>query len=275
MITALYLLHVLVATRIQFMDKATLGSSAILGILSVSFFWNLIILTITHPTIENQHIWPLTSEIQCALPVVYTYFSFRYNWCGNLLSKSVQLDNALIEGLAQSSTWVIWFSSFPRISVSSIFRWENGWGMINNSSTTSTHINFNFLLCSFNILIWAIALCAHAACKDFAGLFVVRLILGMCEGSITAGFLIVSSMFYTRNEQTLRVGYWCKLLRSFLRWADDTIGLIVLMNGVGVETCYCILLILIASMQLRLFPALSALGLSTSTQRHLNLGSGK
>jgi ACS family allantoate permease-like MFS transporter len=26
---------------------------------------------------------------------------------------------------------------------------------------------------------------SHAACKNFAGLFVVRLILGMCEGSIT------------------------------------------------------------------------------------------
>ena len=75
----------------------------------------------------------------------------------------------------------------------------------------------NFLLSSFNIFIWAVALCAHAACKNFAGLFVVRLILGMCEGSITAGFLIVSSMFYTRNEQTLRVGYWCKLLYIFLR----------------------------------------------------------
>jgi len=36
----------------------------------------------------------------------------------------------------------------------------------------------------------------------------VRFILGMCEGSITAGFMIVSSMFYTRNEQTVRVGYW-------------------------------------------------------------------
>jgi len=61
---------------------------------------------------------------------------------------------------------------------------------------------------SFNVSIWAVALCAHAACKNFAGLFVVRLILGMCEGSITAGFMIISSMFYTRTEQTLRVGYW-------------------------------------------------------------------
>ncbi|KAF5365556.1 hypothetical protein D9757_010907 [Collybiopsis confluens] len=61
---------------------------------------------------------------------------------------------------------------------------------------------------SFNIFVWSVALCCHAACTNFAGLFVVRLILGACEGSITAGFLIVSSMFYTRNEQTVRVGYW-------------------------------------------------------------------
>lgn len=66
------------------------------------------------------------------------------------------------------------------------------------------------LPCSINIFIWGVALCSHAACKSFGGLFAVRLILGMCEGSITAGFMIVSSMFYTRNEQTLRVGYWCE-----------------------------------------------------------------
>ncbi|GAW03136.1 MFS general substrate transporter [Lentinula edodes] len=48
----------------------------------------------------------------------------------------------------------------------------------------------------------------HAACKSFGGLFAARFILGICEGSITAGFMIISSMFYTRKEQTLRVGYW-------------------------------------------------------------------
>jgi MFS transporter, ACS family, allantoate permease len=63
---------------------------------------------------------------------------------------------------------------------------------------------------SLNIFIWGVALCSHAACKNFAGLFAVRLILGICEGSITAGFMIVSSMFYTRREYTARVGYWCK-----------------------------------------------------------------
>lgn len=67
---------------------------------------------------------------------------------------------------------------------------------------------------SLNIFVWSIALCCHAACKNFAGLFVVRIFLGICEGSITAGFMIISSMFYTRTEQTLRVGYWCKLFLS-------------------------------------------------------------
>lgn len=43
---------------------------------------------------------------------------------------------------------------------------------------------------SINIFIWGVALCSHSACKNFAGLFVVRLILGACEGSITAGFLV-------------------------------------------------------------------------------------
>ena len=67
----------------------------------------------------------------------------------------------------------------------------------------------DFTSASINIFVWGVALCSHAACKNFGGLFVVRFILGMCEGSITAGFMIVSSMFYTRTEQTLRVGYWC------------------------------------------------------------------
>ena len=63
---------------------------------------------------------------------------------------------------------------------------------------------------SLNIFAWGVVLCCHAACKNFAGLFVVRLILGICEGSTTAGFMIVCSMFYTRKEQTARVSYWCR-----------------------------------------------------------------
>lgn len=61
---------------------------------------------------------------------------------------------------------------------------------------------------SFNIFVWAVALLAHAVCKSFGALFTVRFVLGVCEGAITPGFMIVTSMFYTRDEQTKRVGYW-------------------------------------------------------------------
>ncbi|KAF7363716.1 hypothetical protein MSAN_01029400 [Mycena sanguinolenta] len=61
---------------------------------------------------------------------------------------------------------------------------------------------------AINIFVWAVALMAHAACKSFGALFAVRFILGLCEGAITPGFMIVTSMFYTREEQNKRVGYW-------------------------------------------------------------------
>ncbi|THH07930.1 hypothetical protein EW146_g9157 [Bondarzewia mesenterica] len=128
---------------IQFMDKTTLGSSAILGIR-----------TATHLT-TNQ-----------------------YNWLGTIFYLSY-----LVFEYPQNL-------ALQRLPVG---RWMR-------------HVIISFE--SINIFVWAVALCSHAACKNFAGLFVVRLILGACEGSITAGFMIVSSMFYTRNEQTLRVGYW-------------------------------------------------------------------
>ncbi|KJA27018.1 hypothetical protein HYPSUDRAFT_35538 [Hypholoma sublateritium FD-334 SS-4] len=61
---------------------------------------------------------------------------------------------------------------------------------------------------SINIFVWAVALLSHAACKSFGALLAVRFILGMCEGAITPGFIIVTGMFYTRAEQNKRVGYW-------------------------------------------------------------------
>lgn len=90
---------------------------------------------------------------------------------------------------------------------------------------------------SINILVWSIALLCHAACKNFAGLFAVRAILGACEGSITAGFLIISSMFYTRTEQTLRIGYWCKSTLCFPRRQALIEHSTVLMNGTGENNC--------------------------------------
>ena len=79
----------------------------------------------------------------------------------------------------------------------------------------------------------------HAACINFTGLVIVRLLLGMCESTIIAGFMIVSSMFYTRSELTVRVGYWCEYIqffyvRSFQVLIPDDLDM---MNGTGTDHC--------------------------------------
>lgn len=47
--------------------------------------------------------------------------------------------------------------------------------------------------------------------RSFGELMVCRFMLGICEGSITSGCLLATSMFYTKKEQSSRVGYWCEL----------------------------------------------------------------
>ncbi|KAJ7060462.1 MFS general substrate transporter [Mycena amicta] len=140
---------------VQYMDKATLGSSSILGI-------------------------KCDTQLSLSLPVqTLTLLAYRqathlntdeYNW----LSTCFYLAYLVME-FPQNLA----LQRFP------VAKWL-----------------------SINIFVWGVALCSHAACKSFVGLLIVRIILGVCEGSITAGFLIVTAMFYTRKEQGIRAGYW-------------------------------------------------------------------
>ncbi|KAF8521397.1 MFS general substrate transporter [Hysterangium stoloniferum] len=147
-------LEVIYNNRVQFMDKTTLGNSAILGI------------SLTGQTpILQQMIRTSNGSPQESI----TYL-IRSNWLGTVFYVSY-----LVFEYPQN----LGLQRFP------VGKWM-----------------------SINIFCWGIALCAHAACKDFGQLFAVRFIMGMCEGSITAGFMIVTSMFYTHREQSQRVGYW-------------------------------------------------------------------
>ncbi|KAI5456458.1 major facilitator superfamily domain-containing protein [Mariannaea sp. PMI_226] len=61
---------------------------------------------------------------------------------------------------------------------------------------------------SFSIIAWGTTLACHAACKDFTGLVVVRTLLGIFESACQPAFVILSAMWYRREEQTARVTYW-------------------------------------------------------------------
>ncbi|KAF2675785.1 allantoin permease [Lentithecium fluviatile CBS 122367] len=55
------------------------------------------------------------------------------------------------------------------------------------------------------ILTWSILLCCHVAAKNYAGMLVLRFLLGMFEASISPAIMNIVSMFYMRDEQPLRM----------------------------------------------------------------------
>ncbi|CCH60114.1 hypothetical protein TBLA_0C03100 [Henningerozyma blattae CBS 6284] len=58
------------------------------------------------------------------------------------------------------------------------------------------------------ICLWGAVLACHSACKTYASLMVVRTLLGMFESSSAVGCIAISGMYYTKSEQSARIGYW-------------------------------------------------------------------
>jgi MFS family permease len=59
-----------------------------------------------------------------------------------------------------------------------------------------------------NILFWSTTLCCHALCFSFPALVAVRTLLGIFEAVCQPAFLIMSSIWYKRDEQAAVVNYW-------------------------------------------------------------------
>ncbi|UPL00084.1 hypothetical protein LCI18_011018 [Fusarium solani-melongenae] len=61
---------------------------------------------------------------------------------------------------------------------------------------------------SFSIVAWSIVLGCHAATSSMAGLITVRTLLGIFESACQPAFVVLSGMWYRREEQASRVTYW-------------------------------------------------------------------
>uniref|UniRef100_A0A093VJ93 Putative transporter n=1 Tax=Talaromyces marneffei PM1 TaxID=1077442 RepID=A0A093VJ93_TALMA len=55
---------------------------------------------------------------------------------------------------------------------------------------------------------WGACLCGMAGCNNFAGLAVVRFLLGVFEAGILPCFMVLTSVWYSRNEQPIRTALW-------------------------------------------------------------------
>lgn len=60
----------------------------------------------------------------------------------------------------------------------------------------------------FSIVAWGAVLACTAACHNFTGLVVVRTLLGLFESACQPAFVLLSSIWYRREEQAARVTYW-------------------------------------------------------------------
>ncbi|GKT48940.1 putative transporter [Colletotrichum spaethianum] len=61
---------------------------------------------------------------------------------------------------------------------------------------------------AFNIIMWGITLSLHAACNNFTGLIIVRGFLGGFEAVCQPAFVLLTSMWYKREEQAATAIYW-------------------------------------------------------------------
>ncbi|KAI9927618.1 hypothetical protein MW887_003239 [Aspergillus wentii] len=81
------------------------------------------------------------------------------------------------------------------------------------------------------ILIWGLILCCFAAVHNYAGAIVIRLGLGIFESAVTPGFALLTSQWYTKQEQGSRVNIWF----SFNGWGQVLGGLVAYGIAVGSE----------------------------------------
>ncbi|CAG5179061.1 uncharacterized protein ALTATR162_LOCUS9013 [Alternaria atra] len=59
-----------------------------------------------------------------------------------------------------------------------------------------------------NIICWSIVLCCHALCFSFPALVAVRTLLGIFEAVCQPAFLVMTALWYKREEQAGIVTYW-------------------------------------------------------------------
>ncbi|BAE57670.1 major facilitator superfamily domain-containing protein [Aspergillus flavus] len=58
------------------------------------------------------------------------------------------------------------------------------------------------------LIIWAGLVIAHVGAKNYAGILVLRFLLGMAEAGVSPCMMNFTSMFYKRAEQPLRMAIW-------------------------------------------------------------------
>ncbi|KAF2092588.1 MFS general substrate transporter [Rhizodiscina lignyota] len=58
------------------------------------------------------------------------------------------------------------------------------------------------------ILLWGVCEMCMGATQNFAGIATTRFFLGLCEGAVSPGFVVITSNWYKRREHPIRIAIW-------------------------------------------------------------------
>lgn len=58
------------------------------------------------------------------------------------------------------------------------------------------------------VILWGLTMMATALCTDFGGLAAQRFFLGALQSILTPAWVLLSSIFYRREEQAFRIVFW-------------------------------------------------------------------
>ncbi|KAJ5627635.1 hypothetical protein N7490_009863 [Penicillium lividum] len=58
------------------------------------------------------------------------------------------------------------------------------------------------------LILWSVIVIAHIGATNYAGILVLRILLGMAEAGVSPCMMTLTSMFYKRSEQPLRMAIW-------------------------------------------------------------------
>ncbi|CAL5870096.1 uncharacterized protein PFLUO_LOCUS4330 [Penicillium psychrofluorescens] len=59
-----------------------------------------------------------------------------------------------------------------------------------------------------NVILWGLMITLNCTAQNFAGLMTLRVLLGCFESVIAPALILITSMWYKRNEQPTRMGIW-------------------------------------------------------------------
>jgi sugar phosphate permease len=57
-------------------------------------------------------------------------------------------------------------------------------------------------------ILWGLCVAMNCACKNFASLVAIRVLLGCFESAVPPSLILITGMWYKKSEQPTRIGFW-------------------------------------------------------------------